>query len=192
MAAQAGMQSVSLAIARGDATLPPLEVACGFRPPARASLQDALNMAERARVARTQGDRAVMLAGAVADVNSLLSINPQQAQARSVAAFIEAMRWPSDQRAARFQLAESYRYAPFLPDGSGWRAAYGMSQWDALTPNTRKAVIDEAIALSRINPARRSEMFAIARSSPAYMPFLDRWHLVRMTDADRGASADTP
>lgn len=186
------MQSVSLAIARGDVALPPLDVACSFRPPERASLMDALNMAERARVSRSPTDRAVMLAGAAVAVEPLLSLNPRHAQALSVAAFVEAMRWPTDQRAARFQLGESYRYGPFRADGSGWRAAYGMSQWDALAPNTQKAVIDEAIALSRINPERRSDMFAIARSSPAYMPFLDRWHLVRMTDADRGASAYTP
>lgn len=67
--------------------------------------------------------------------------------------------------------AASYRAAPFMAGGALWRIAYGALVWDQLAPETRQAMLDEAVWLARRDGAMRPVVRDILGDTPAGMAF---------------------
>lgn len=171
---------------------PPLIAECRFLPPLRARTAYAIATAIRARPIAEGQDRQQMLDHAAAHIEIVLRDNPQSADAEVTSAFIAALRPSAERSPERPAIVRSYRLAPFLPAGGGWRLGLAFADWANLPSDVQHHAVEEAVAIARISPSRKSAIFEMARASAAYAPFLSSWHMARSADADRAGAAATP
>jgi hypothetical protein len=154
--------------------------------PPRARVADALYIARQARLSQSPSERkagldhalhALQIAEAEAD-------RPYWGEAKTVAGFIHALRDGEDAAVTRRTVAESYADAPYLRYAAAWRVQYGLRHWEAFGPITKRQIVDEAVWLTRLDSQSRDQIFAMARDSAAYKPFVLRALAARSGDAD--------
>lgn len=190
--AQADAQLKDLVQRTGMASVSPIADQCTFHPPARARASYALALAVQAQRLANGPARHALLSRASVHSRAMLAANDQWAEAHVIAAFIASLRpLPNDQD-IRQALIRSYRLAPFLPGGTGWRMQFGLAHWSRLPPDVQGAVANETVAIARLDPVRKPAIFEMVRSSAGYAAFLTRWHVVRSQDADRARATPRP
>lgn len=183
-AADAGLKTQELALARSDSVAESSTVAVDAGSQPRLLLSDAIY---RARAIQSTGGvgRDNDLAALSRQVDLAIDARPHWAQAWVVKAYIESLRPRSGHlQASLAALSRSYSDAPFLRDASGWRVTYGMAQWESLDSFVRNRVIEEAAWLSRVDPDVRRAIFGHARATRAYEPLVLRWRELRMADGN--------
>jgi hypothetical protein len=127
--------------------------------------------------------RSALLDQAVADAEAAAGDRPAWGEAWMVVAYARAIRDGVDSRDAEHALARSYQGARYLRYGAEWRVQAGLMAWQRLDPETRAAVVDEAVFLTRRSPELHAATFDRMRASPAYSAFILRWAALRGTDA---------
>ena len=173
-----------LALARGEALPQAAPPAPSGSP--RALVQAALFKARLAE-ASDGGSRDALLEEAQRYLDGARIARPQWGEAEIVSAYIASLKGSGHGPAQDRSLALSYRYAPYLRGSAPFRIRLGLQRWDALPPDVKERLIDEAVWYSRLEPETREPMFALIRRTGAYRSFLHRWLEVRSLDSDWGA-----
>jgi hypothetical protein len=169
----------NLASAIGDERSNPLY-------PARARVADALFVARQAQLLRLPSERKAGLDHALdaLRIAQAEAKRPHWGEAKTVAGFVHALRDGEDAAVTRQTVAESYADAPYLRYAAAWRVQYGLRHWEKFEPVTRRQIVNEAVWLSRLDSRSHEQIFAMARDSAAYKPFVLRALAARSDDAD--------
>lgn len=152
--------------------------------PARALIQDALARAQDAELGKSPAERSRLLDQAQGAIAAAATQRPHWGEARTVEAYIAALRAGPMAAATQAAYARSYADAPYLRDAAQWRIGFGMACWPSLSAATRARLIDEAVWYARLRPELRGQIFALSRGTGAYAPLLLRWRMVRAADDD--------
>jgi hypothetical protein len=180
------------AITRGAVWSPPL-LGNALDQPARALVADALI---RARVAQREANpeqRARTIGEARDLITRAESLRSDWPEALTVEAYIDSLDHGPLSPETMDALARSYLAAPFLRETGPWRVQAGLKGWARLSEKTQRSVVDEAVWIGRLSKPQGQVIFALARDSGAYVPFMRRWAIERTGDADRLATrADRP
>jgi long-subunit fatty acid transport protein len=124
-----------------------------------------------AGAARGEAQRAMYLARAQAVVAHLRKARPDWGPTLLLAAQMGDLR----------AFAASYRVAPFMMAAARWRIAFGVEHWADLPPDTRGAVIEEAVWLTTYDGGTRGAVVALMGDTPAGMLYA-----MRMQSGGRG------
>lgn len=79
-----------------------------------------------------------------------LLLSPYENNARLRLAYIDAVRNGRLSAAGVAELKRTYDLIPVDPNVGAWRLRFSLEHWDELTPDTRRAVYDEAMAFGRV------------------------------------------
>lgn len=146
------------------------------QPPA-ALLAYALEQTRAAAGQLAGEERAAALAVAADLLAVPLATRPIWGEARVVETLLADEARDDSRAAAAFR--RSYEDAPFLRSAAAWRIARGFRRWNTLDGSIREAVLREALTLALFDPAERRLVFGLARSTPAYPSFTERWRALR-------------
>lgn len=178
--AQAALEADAIAVEGGapHATSSIIDTAA----PPRAVIIDAVRVARTAeRTADPVARRARLdLARHAIDVAG--KARPGWGDVGIAAAYVAAVGDGATSAAATTALRQSYVTAPYARNAAAWRVASGIGAWNVLDPETRNAVIDEAVWLSGSTYDAQVAVLDLMRGSPAYAPFLLRWREARLRD----------
>jgi hypothetical protein len=182
-ASRRALETQALALARGDTP----DVAMPATPLAgepRALVDDALLLARTAAGLPPGPRRDALLAHARRGIDRAVATRPGWAAAIVVATYVHGLAG-SDIGRAREALAASYAAAPFLHDGGMYRIGFGLDHWADLPEPTRNSIVDEALWTIIVSPAAAPAIGDRIRRSPAYLPFMLRWHALDLASARR-------
>jgi len=194
VAAWAGLSAASLAVlgaelhvTRAQRALesggpPPSLVNDPGSPAARVGLLHALRLAQAAEPMSAGPRRQQLLDRAIQGVGQASHKRPAWGEAELVTAYAHALRDGLDDPRTWQALSASYRNAPFLRQAAAWRVAAALACWSRLSKQTQRAVVEEAVWISRIAPDTHPATLALMRGSDAYMAFVLRWRELRATD----------
>ncbi|CAN5198182.1 hypothetical protein BH10PSE13_BH10PSE13_04540 [soil metagenome] len=149
-----------------------------------AVLADSLYVARFATALPASPRRRSLLDLAVTRVTEILPSRRYWGEAWAILAFALASRDGERSPDVLRSFARSYLDSPYLPGLAGWRARYGLQNWDALGEGTRSAVAQEAVWYARRGSEEASGIFDLARRSPGYWQFMRSWLRARPGDVD--------
>ena len=173
------------------------EVASGGRS-AQADLANGLYLAHAAAAMSDSGPDSGLDSGpasvqrrAVLDtaILAIMRARPRRlywGEASAILAYARSQRDGIAAPATLASYAQSYRETPYLPNSGPWRIDYGFANWDRLAPDTRTALVNEAVWYARKGPGQRHAVFDRVRASSvgAYVVFMKVWLASRVGDAD--------
>lgn len=179
-AVSAAEQALTLTAARATTTLP---------DPAPSTLDrlPRVLLAEGQRYALASGqanaaERPRLLDQAEQRLRRAASARPDWGEALIAVAVVTVQRHGARSPDAAAALERSYRALPFSRGGGAWRVGIGLELWPTANEALRKHIIDEAVWTAAASPAAIDAIAEAMRGSPAYGPFMLRWHQFRMSD----------
>jgi hypothetical protein len=108
-----------------------------------------------------------LIAQANVMLNIAINARPNWGQPYIVRAFIEGLNANQVNSKSTSYIVKSYTLSPFLSPEGIWRVRYGLADWNNLDELTRRALIEEAIALSQISGFYRRIIETATKSSAA-------------------------
>jgi len=114
--------------------------------------------------AQRDADRRAALSTAA----NLVRNDPRSGMAWAVLAYATSLQ-PERSGCACTELAQSYRYAPYLREQALWRISYGAAHWQELAESARNALLREALWYERLGKA---DKIAVTTALEGTAPYL--------------------
>ena len=105
---------------------------------------------------------------ALSTAADLVRNDPRSGMAWTLLAYAASLQ-PGRTDCACSELAQSYRYAPYLREQALWRISYGAAHWQELAVSARNALLREALWYERLGKADKNAVTTALEGTAPYL-----------------------
>jgi len=105
---------------------------------------------------------------ALSTAADLVRNDPRSGMAWALFAYAASLQ-PERTGCACTELAQSYRYAPYLREQALWRISYGAAHWQELAVSARNALLREALWYEQLGKADKTAVTRVLEGTAPYL-----------------------